>query len=280
MVTLRPFNTYGPRQSARAVIPTIITQIAAGQRPDRPRRRSPRPATSTSCATRSRRSSPPGRRRPSGSSAGSSTPAPASRSSIGDLARTIAAAHGPGGRLRAARRALPARGVRGHAARLRQQRAATGNRLGAAVDARRRAPGDDRLVQRSGQPGQLPTNGLRRLMTRTGGRIGRRQRAPRGDPRRRSRHAAATLHDDPAQAARPDRRRVRDPRDRPAPARPEGVHGGRRLRSATSGHLIRAYVGDGSQWGVEVDYATEDQPLGHDGTGRSRTSTGCPSTSS
>jgi len=27
---VRPFNTYGPRQSARAVIPTIITQIAAG----------------------------------------------------------------------------------------------------------------------------------------------------------------------------------------------------------------------------------------------------------
>jgi NAD dependent epimerase/dehydratase len=30
--TVRPFNTYGPRQSARAVIPTIITQIAAGER--------------------------------------------------------------------------------------------------------------------------------------------------------------------------------------------------------------------------------------------------------
>ncbi len=29
---LRPFNTYGPRQSARAVIPTIITQIANGKR--------------------------------------------------------------------------------------------------------------------------------------------------------------------------------------------------------------------------------------------------------
>ena len=29
---LRPFNTYGPRQSTRAVIPTIITQVAAGQR--------------------------------------------------------------------------------------------------------------------------------------------------------------------------------------------------------------------------------------------------------
>ena len=29
---IRPFNTYGPRQSARAVIPTVITQIAAGGR--------------------------------------------------------------------------------------------------------------------------------------------------------------------------------------------------------------------------------------------------------
>ena len=29
---LRPFNTYGPRQSARAVVPTIITQIASGKR--------------------------------------------------------------------------------------------------------------------------------------------------------------------------------------------------------------------------------------------------------
>jgi dTDP-glucose 4,6-dehydratase len=28
VITIRPFNTYGPRQSARAVIPTIITQIA------------------------------------------------------------------------------------------------------------------------------------------------------------------------------------------------------------------------------------------------------------
>ncbi len=32
VTVIRPFNTYGPRQSARAVIPTIITQIAAGQR--------------------------------------------------------------------------------------------------------------------------------------------------------------------------------------------------------------------------------------------------------
>lgn len=32
VVIARPFNAYGPRQSARAIIPTIITQIAAGHR--------------------------------------------------------------------------------------------------------------------------------------------------------------------------------------------------------------------------------------------------------
>jgi dTDP-glucose 4,6-dehydratase len=32
VVIARPFNTYGPRQSARAVIPTIITQLAQGKR--------------------------------------------------------------------------------------------------------------------------------------------------------------------------------------------------------------------------------------------------------
>ena len=32
VVVARPFNTYGPRQSARAVIPTIITQIASGKK--------------------------------------------------------------------------------------------------------------------------------------------------------------------------------------------------------------------------------------------------------
>jgi NAD dependent epimerase/dehydratase len=32
VTTARPFNTYGPRQSARAIIPTIITQIATGMK--------------------------------------------------------------------------------------------------------------------------------------------------------------------------------------------------------------------------------------------------------
>ncbi|HPW50426.1 MAG TPA: NAD-dependent 4,6-dehydratase LegB [Tenuifilaceae bacterium] len=31
VTVVRPFNTYGPRQSARAIIPTIITQIASGK---------------------------------------------------------------------------------------------------------------------------------------------------------------------------------------------------------------------------------------------------------
>lgn len=31
VATVRPFNTYGPRQSARAIIPTIITQLLSGK---------------------------------------------------------------------------------------------------------------------------------------------------------------------------------------------------------------------------------------------------------
>lgn len=33
VITLRPFNTFGPRQSARAVIPSIITQLASNRGP-------------------------------------------------------------------------------------------------------------------------------------------------------------------------------------------------------------------------------------------------------
>lgn len=32
VATLRPFNTYGPRQSARAVLPSILSQLLSGQR--------------------------------------------------------------------------------------------------------------------------------------------------------------------------------------------------------------------------------------------------------
>ena len=33
VATLRPFNTFGPRQSSRAVIPTILSQLSAGRNP-------------------------------------------------------------------------------------------------------------------------------------------------------------------------------------------------------------------------------------------------------
>ena len=32
VAVIRPFNTYGPRQSARAIIPTVITQILSGKK--------------------------------------------------------------------------------------------------------------------------------------------------------------------------------------------------------------------------------------------------------
>ena len=58
VVVIRPFNTYGPRQSARAVIPTIITQIAAGHSADPARRAASRRATSHSSPTPRAGSSP------------------------------------------------------------------------------------------------------------------------------------------------------------------------------------------------------------------------------
>ncbi len=45
------------------------------------------------------------------------------------------------------------------------------------------------------------------------------------------------------------------------------------------GQLIRAYVGDGSQWGIEVDYVNEESPLGHHRARAHHRWTGCPSTS-
>ena len=60
----------------------------------------------------------------------------------------------------------------------------------------------------------------------------------------------------------PDRRPARDPGDRAAPARRAPASPAAPSPSATSGEIIRAYVGDGSQWGLAVDYATEESPLG------------------
>lgn len=90
VVTLRPFNTFGPRQSARAVIPAIIIQLAAGSRRLKLGARWIRPGTSPTSATPPGRSSTWARRRRRPSSASCSTPAPAGMSRIGQLAAEIA----------------------------------------------------------------------------------------------------------------------------------------------------------------------------------------------
>ena len=84
----------------------------------------------------------------------------------------------------------------------------------------------------------------------------------RSHPGRRQRRSAAALHHRPAQAARADRRPARDPGDRDAPARRQPASPHCTIAIGHLGHIIRAYVGDGSQWGLRVDYATEDSPLG------------------
>ena len=54
VAVVRPFNTYGPRQSARAVIPAVLGQIYAGVVGDPGRCDEPRSGTSTSSPTRRR----------------------------------------------------------------------------------------------------------------------------------------------------------------------------------------------------------------------------------
>ena len=46
------------------------------------------------------------------------------------------------------------------------------------------------------------------------------------------------------------------------------------------GDLIRSYVGDGSRWGMTIDYTTEEEPLGTIGPAPADPATGCPTTSS
>ena len=81
---LRPFNTYGPRQSERAVLPTMLRQLLAGQPRDPARAARPAARPHLRRATPSTGSSGPataaGHRRPRRSSS-----APAAAESIGEL---------------------------------------------------------------------------------------------------------------------------------------------------------------------------------------------------
>ena len=74
VAVLRPFNTYGPRQSARAVIPTMLAP-AAGRRAGDPARAAG-PAARLHLRRRHRRRLRPGRGRPPTSTAGRSSSAP------------------------------------------------------------------------------------------------------------------------------------------------------------------------------------------------------------
>ena len=109
---LRPFNTYGPRQSERAVLPTMLRQLLAGPARDPPR--PPRPAARPHVRRRHGRRVRPGRRRPRASTGGRSSSAPGRTETIGELfelARRLTRVRRDGGRR--TRVAPPARRERG-----------------------------------------------------------------------------------------------------------------------------------------------------------------------
>ena len=80
VAVVRPFNTYGPRQSSRAVIPTVITQMLAGNAHDPARRHACRRAISTIVRRYRRAASSRVARQRRRRSARSSTSAAATRS--------------------------------------------------------------------------------------------------------------------------------------------------------------------------------------------------------
>ena len=189
--------------------------------------------------------------------------------------------------------------IRGAAAGVRQQRRCTPRPAGSPPTDPRGGPARHRDVVRRPRrtwPATAPTGTPsddrdRRAATvpNRRARYGseRRQRGHRphravprsGDPRGREGRPAAALHHPDPQAAGADRRRALDPRDRAAAARAGQGFAKATLAIGHLGQLIRAYVGDGSQWGIEVDYVNEESPLGTIGPAAAPRWTGCPSTS-
>ena len=241
---VRPFNTYGPRQSARAVIPTIIAQALAGGTLGSAR--STRGATSPTSRTPSRASSP---RRRAGRAVGRTIQlgTGARRLDRRDRRASSASCSGESSRSRPTRRACARR--KSEVERLISDPALAGELLGWEPRGRpaRRAGAHGRVDR--AQHRALPH---RRSTSYEGGRSSRRPR-----------HAAAPVHDGPAQAARAGRRPA-DPRAHPAPAAAAGVDRGRPLRRpprrADPGLLLPGRtLPDGSSCAAHW----EDEPLGH-----------------
>ncbi len=255
VVTVRPFNTYGPRQSARAVIPTVVSQIAAGERqislgslePTRDFNFVADTAEAFVSVVRADAADVVGR-------------VVQRRVGPRDLDRRHRRPHRRRHGRRGGGRARPGAGppgrLRGAAARLRQQRPARRD----VVEARPHPRGGPARHRRRGSPtpptspataptGTPSDDRDRRAATvhNRRARYGseRRQRGHRphravprsGDPRGREGRPAAPLHHPDPQAAGADRRRALDPRDRAAAARGVGVHqGDHRHRSPRPAH--------------------------------------------
>ena len=203
----RPFNTYGMRQSARAVIPTVITQLAAGRRTIRLGALHPTRDFSfvadTVAGFRALAASRDAVGRVVNLGAGFEV-------SIGEHDRR---GHGRRGRDRRRRRAPAAGGQRGGAALLRHGARPAADALAAGLWRDRRLPPrpgrDGGLVRRPGQPGRLQggrlqhMSGALRVLAVTGGRadwglLRSPLRLMRDDPAFDLRLAATGSHLDPA----------------------------------------------------------------------------------
>lgn len=165
VVTLRPFNTFGPRQSMRAVIPTVIGQVAAGEREVtlgdlRPTRDFTfvRDTAAAFLAV--------------GTALGRERGGPylQRRYGRGDLGRRSGPADrqadGRGSGRTRGRAAAAAVGVRGDAAGLRRVTAARGHGLGPGPQPGGRAGPHDRLLPRPGPSGPLQDHRLQHLTPR------------------------------------------------------------------------------------------------------------------
>ncbi len=164
VVTLRPFNTFGPRQSARAVIPTIITQLAAGERRVNLGNLAP---TRDFCYVRDTvaaflavGAAPAGDVVGRVLNAGTGI-----ETSIGDLAETIARLMDRDIELNQEDQRFRPDALGGDAPPLRQSCPQSCDRLEPAVESRGRAARDDRLVHRSHQPRRVQVDRVQRLMT-------------------------------------------------------------------------------------------------------------------